>query len=253
MVRPRRCRRKSGVTATVVGVMDRDSWTARTDNVVVVDARRRRVVWVPRDLWSDAVGDRINEAFAQGGHELLEAAVREHGLPAESSVVLLRSGVERALDGLRVTVPVDRRRRYWYPLGPTLRLEDGRKLVCFDPPAEELSGERIHQWVGARRSADNPAPTLPDLDRIERQQLLLRTLLEDGFAFAKALEDPALVSISGFRAHEVLGTVQASWDFETYRRFQPATVGEKMVLLGRRRRLLPRRRRVPAGRPVVWQ
>jgi anionic cell wall polymer biosynthesis LytR-Cps2A-Psr (LCP) family protein len=237
------------VTATVVGVMDRDSWTARTDNVVVVDAKRRRLVWVPRDLWSDAVGDRINEAFAQGGHDLLEAAVREHGLPAESSVVLLRSGVERALEGLRVTVPVDRRRRYWYPLTPTLRLQDGRKLVCFDPPLEALSGERIHQWVGARRSADGPSPTLPDLDRIERQQVLVRTLLEDGFAFAKALEDPALASIAGSRALDVLGAVRATWDLETHRRFQPATVEGKMVLLGRRRRLLSRRRRVwRAGR-----
>jgi hypothetical protein len=231
------------VTAAVVGVMDRDSWTARTDNLVVVDATRRRVSGCPGISGSDAVGDRINEAFSQGGHDLLEAAVREHGLPAESSVVLLRSGVERALEGLRVTVRVDRGRRYWYPLAPMLRLEDGRKLVCFDPPQEELSGERIHQWLGARRSADDPAPTLPDLDRIERPQVLVRTLLEDGFAFAKALEDPALTSIAGSRALEV-GAVRATWDFETYRRFQPATVEGKMVLIGRRRRLLTRRRRV---------
>lgn len=233
--------------ATVVGVMDRDNWTARTDNVVVVDAKRRRLVWVPRDLWSDAVGDRINEAFAQGGHDLLEAAVREHGLPAESSVVLLRSGVERALEGLRVTVPVDRRRRYWYPLAPTLRLQDGRKLVCFDPPLEALSGERIHQWVGARRSADDPPPTLPDLDRIERQQVLVRALLEDGFAFAKALEDPALASIAGSRALDVLCAVRPTWDLGTHRRFQPAMVEGKMVLLGRRRRLPSCQRRVPRG------
>lgn len=236
------------MTATVVGVMDSDSWAARTDNVVVVDAKRRRLVWVPRDLWSDDVGDRINEAFASGGHELLQAAVRAHGLRADSSVVLLRSGVERALDGLRVTVPVDRRRRYWYPLAPTLRIEDGRKLVAFDPPRETLSGERIHQWVGARRSADVPRPTLPDLDRIERQQVLVRTLLQDGFAFAKTLEDPALVSIAGSRALDVLGAVRTDWDFETYRRFQPVTIEGKMVLLGRRRLLSRARRLRPVGR-----
>lgn len=237
------------MTATVVGVMDRDSWTARTDNIVVVDAKRRRLVWIPRDLWSDVVGDRINEAFASGGHELLQAAVREHGLRVESSVVLLRAGVERSLDDLGVTVPVASRRRYWYPLAPTLRIEDGRKLVVFDPPCETLRGERIHQWLGARRSADDPPPTLPDLDRIERQQVLVRTLLQDGFAFAKALEDPALASISGSRAHGVLGAVRANWDFETFRRFQPATIEGKMVLVGRRRRPLSRRRRLrPVGR-----
>ena len=232
------------MTATVVGVMDSDSWTANTDNVVVVDGKRRRLVWVPRDLWSDVVGDRINAAFASGGHDLLQAAVREHGFRAESSVVLLRSGVEGALEGLRVTVPVDRTRRYWYPLAPTLRIEDGRKLVVFDPPSETLSGERIHQWVGARRSADVPPPTLPDLDRIERQQVLVRTLLQDGFAFAKTLEDPALASIAGSGALDVLGAVRAAWHFETFRRFEPATVEGKMVLLSLRRRLLPSR-----GRP----
>lgn len=214
--------------------MDRDSWTANTDNVVVVDRRRRRLVCLPRDLWADAVGDRINAAFASGGHELLRAAVAEHGLPADASLVLLRSSVEGALDGLSVTVPVDRRRSFWYPLAPTLRIEDGRKLVVFDPPHEMLTGERIHQWVGARTTADVPAPTLPDLDRIERQQLLVRALLADGFDFAKVLRDPALASIDGAGALDVLGAVRANWAHRTYTRFHPATVGEKMVLVDHR-------------------
>lgn len=225
------------VTAVVVGVMDRDSWAANTDNVVVVDGRRKRLVWVPRDLWSHAVGDRINAAFATGRHELLRAAVAEHGLPADASLVLLRSSVQGALDGLSVTVPVDRRRRYWYPLAPTLRIEDGRKLIVFDPPHATLVGVRIHQWAGARTSADVPAPSFPDLDRIERQQLLVRALLEDGFEFAKVLRDPALVSVDGPGALDVLGAVRSSWAFRTYTRFHSATVGEKMVLVARSRLL----------------
>jgi anionic cell wall polymer biosynthesis LytR-Cps2A-Psr (LCP) family protein len=224
--------------------MDRDSWTANVDNIVVIDGRSRRLVWIPRDLWSKAVGDRINAAYERGGHELLRSAVREHGLPAESSVVLLRSAVERALEGLSVTVPVDRRRRYWYPLGPTRRLEDGRKLIGFDPPRETLEGERIHQWVGARRSADVPAPALPDIDRIERQQVLVRTLLEDGFAFSRTMEDSNLVSISGSRALDELAAVRADWDFQTHKRkrLRPATVEGKMVLIPDRR--LPLRGRL---------
>lgn len=235
--------------ATVVGVMDRESWTARTDNIVVVDTKRRRLVWIPRDLWSEVVGDRINVAYARGGHELLRSAVRDHGLPAESSLVLLRSGVERAVESLSVTVPVERTRRYWYPLDPTTRLQDGRKLVRFDPPRETLSGERIHQWVGARRSAARVrAPAFPDLDRIERQQVLVRRLLEDRFAFAKALEEPSLVSISGSRALTDLGAVRASWSFETYRPVRKATIGGKRVLLRGHRPQSSRRRLPPGGR-----
>lgn len=227
------------MTPTVIGVMDRDSWTANTDNIVVADPRRRRLLWIPRDLWSDVVGDRINDAYRRGGHELLLAAVRELGIPVESSVVLLRSAAEHALGGLRISVPVDRPRRYWYPLEPTLRIQDGAKLVAFEPPQETLVGERIHQWVGARRSADTPPPRLPDLDRIERQQILVRRLLEEGFDFSTALENPTLVAVSGARALEQLGVVRSDWALRTYDRVEPATIDGKMVLVRHRSRLLP--------------
>lgn len=219
---------------TVVGVMDRDSWNARTDNIVVVDPERRRLTWIPRDLWSARVDDRINEAFARGGHELFQAAVREVGLPARASVVVLRMAVERALSGLRITIPVDRPRRYWYPLEPTLRLQDGRKLVGFDPPREALEGERIHQWIGARSSADTPAPRLPDLDRIGRQQVFLRRLLEDGRDFAPVVADAALASVSDAGALEQLGLVRPDWDFRTFDRVEPRTIDGKHVLVRRR-------------------
>lgn len=233
-----RLRARTAKAPTVVGVMDRDSWTARTDNIVVADPRRRRLLWIPRDLWSDVVGDRINEAYGRGGHELFLAAVRELGIPVESSIVLLRSAVEHALRGLRISVPVDRPRRYWYPLEPTLRLEDGAKLIVFEPPQETLVGERIHQWIGARRSADTPPPRLPDLDRIERQQILVRCLLEEGFDFSSTLENPALVAVSGASAIEQLSAVGDGWALRTYDRVEPVTIDRKMVLVRRRRRLL---------------
>ena len=229
------------MTAMVVGIMDRDHWTARTDNIVVVDGRRRRLLWIPRDLWSDVVGDRINEAYGRGGHKLLLAAVRELGIPVESSVVLLRSAVERALDGLRISVPVDRPRRYWYPLEPTLRLQDGAKLIVFEPPQEMLAGERIHQWVGARKSADSPPPKLPDFDRIERQQVFVRRLLEEGFDFLSTLSDTARVAVSGAHALEHRG-VDHTWAMRTYDRVEPVTIDGKMVL-ARQRNPLPGIRR----------
>ena len=232
---------RSATTSTVIGIMDRDSWTARTDNIVVADARRRRLIWIPRDLWSDVVGDRINEAYGRGGHELFRAAVRELGMPVESSVVLLRSAVEHALTGLRITVPVGRTRRYWYPLEPRSRLEDGAKLIGFEPPQVTLTGERIHQWIGARRSADTLPPKLPDFDRIERQQVLVQRLLDDGFDFTKALGDPALVAVSGARAFEQLAVVRPGWALRTFASVKPVTIGGKMVLIRHHRRLLPLR------------
>ena len=220
--------------AVAVGIMDRDSWAARTDNIVVADPRRRRLTWVPRDLWSVTVGDRVNEAFGRGGHELFQAALGELGLPVGGSVVLLRSAVEGALRDLEITVPVERTSRYWYPLTPTARLEDGAKLVEFAAPRETLAGERIHQWIGARRSADTPPPRLPDLDRIRRQQVFLRRLLEDGFDFRQLVDDPTLVAISSPSGLGALAAVHAGWALRTLDWVEPVTIAGKMVLRRRR-------------------
>ncbi|MBK9240061.1 MAG: LCP family protein [Acidobacteria bacterium] len=224
---------------TAVCVMDSDSWTANTDNIIVVDAERQRLVWIPRDLWTDVVGDRINTAYQRGGHELLCAALGEWGWPVESSVVVQRSAVERALSTLRITVPVDRTRRYWYPMLPRLRLQDGRKLVQFDPPEETLEGERIHQWLGARRSADTLPPKFPDMDRIERQQTFIRRLLQEGFDFSKLLDDLALVRLSDAGALGPVSAVRVDWELHTFSQFEPETRDGKMILI-RRRSLLRR-------------
>ena len=222
--------------------MDRDSWTARTDNIVVVNAGRRRLTWVPRDLWCDTIGDRINGAYAHGGHALLLAGLRKLGLPAASSVVLLRSAVERAVRDLRITVPVERTRRYWYPIEPTCRLEDGAKLVEFESPEAELSGERVHQWIGARKSAEPSPPRLPDLDRIARQQVLLLRLLQEGFAFGRCVDDPSLYSVSDSKALGRLKTVDAGWQLRTFDRVVPETIDNQKVLMRRRALVSPRAR-----------
>jgi len=224
---------------TVVCVMDDDSWTANTDNIVVVDAQRRRLVWIPRDLWAYVVGDRINAAYRRGGHELLCAALGELGFSVEASVVVQRAAVERALMDLRITVPVDRTRSYWYPMAPRLRLQDGGKFVVFEPPEETIEGERIHQWLGARRSADVTPPAFPDLDRIERQQILIRRLLEEGVDFSRVLDDSALVRLSDISALRLLAAVRVDWELHTFTQFEPETRDGKMILI-RRRSLLRR-------------
>ena len=60
--------------------MDRSGWPANTDNIVVVDPAEQRFLWVPRDLWCEGVGDRINAAFGRGGHRGLVEALAEHDI-----------------------------------------------------------------------------------------------------------------------------------------------------------------------------
>lgn len=212
-------------TATVcVAVMDQDNWTGNTDVMVVVDPRRRRLTWVPRDLWSHRLGDRLNAAFAAG--QLLPT-LAELGFPCEGVLCLRRGATIAALADVEVVVPVERPLDFWYPLTPTQPIEDGRKQICFRPPSERLVGERLHQWIGARYAVSGPSS---DLFRLARQGVLLRALLRQGADFSKVLADPERVRIEGVDPLPVLAQVTVDWDMRVFRRVHGARINRRMVL-----------------------
>ena len=225
--------------STAVGIMDRDDWHARTDNLAVVDPSARLVLSIPRDLWSDTLRDRINGAFARGGHEGLKAALSGLGRPVDYTVCIRRAAIERVLSGVEVTVPVQRRLEFRYPMQPTARIEDGEKRISFEPPAEILSGERIHQWIGARF---DPWGGGWDLFRIKRQHVLVRRLLEMGFPFERVLEEPDLVSVSDPRALDELALVRPTWRFAIIEDVRAAWIDGQEILLRGRPNLLERAR-----------
>jgi anionic cell wall polymer biosynthesis LytR-Cps2A-Psr (LCP) family protein len=214
--------------------MDRAHWGARTDNIVVADPGARELIWVPRDLWAESLHSRINTVFSAGGHEALIGALAELGLAVEHSLCFSREAVERALAGATVTVPVEERLDFWYPLSPMQPIEQGRRQVTFEPPEERLSGERIHQWLGARLAVGRPSS---DLERIGRQQAFVLALLEDGFDWAQLVADPELVSKSSEDAIADVRAVRAGWTARTLGPVAPETIDGMMVLvLGEPRR-----------------
>ncbi len=205
--------------------MDEDNWTSNTDVMVLVDLRRRRLTWVPRDLWSARLGNRINTAFAAG--QLLPA-LADLGFPCDGALCLRRGATIAALAGVDVEVPVERPLDFWYPLTPTQPIQDGRKQVSFRPPSERLTGERVHQWIGARYAVTGHSA---DLYRLARQGVLLRALLQQGADFAKVLADPALVRMEGADPLPVLRQVTADWQMRVFRRVHGKTFAGRMVLV----------------------
>jgi anionic cell wall polymer biosynthesis LytR-Cps2A-Psr (LCP) family protein len=210
--------------ATVIGIMDRDGWRGRTDNIVVVDPSSRRMTWVPRDLWCDQLKRRINSAYRLGGHAGIIGALGKHGLAVEHSICVRREAVERALEDVTVEVPVREPLRLRYPLWPQDPIEEGHKLVSFEPPTEVLTGERIHQWLGARYGST-------DRGRIRRQRDFVASLLRQGFDFGLLLRDPGLVSVSDPKAIDEVRQVQPSWALETLGHVAVATVDGMSVLV----------------------
>ena len=219
------------MAAVVVAIHDRDNWTANTDIIVVVDVARRRLTWVPRDLWSPLIRDRVNAAFAKGGGRLLLDALAELGFTADSVLCLRRVASEAALEGASVTVPIDEPLDFWYPLTPISRIEDGRTEVSFRPPGETLSGMRLHQWLGARTMVSGQGT---DFHRIRRQIVFLRALIAQGFDFRRALKDPELVRITGKDPFPLLARVGARWRMQLYDWVDNALIDGKMVLIPRK-------------------
>lgn len=212
--------------------MDGGGWAGNTDIVVVADPERKRLRWIPRDLWCDRLGDRINTAFRQGRHRALIAALGEHGIVVQHSVCLRREATEEACQDMTVTVPVQKELAFWYPRRPRQPIEQDRKLIRFRPPCEVLEEERIHQWIGARYAVD---ASTTDFDRIRRQQVLLTRLLEQRYDFSQVTSDPEFVDWSSAGALSELRTVDGSWRLDVLDDVIDATVEGKRVLLQRGR------------------
>ena len=207
--------------------MDRPTFWDNTDVLVLAQPDERRLLWVPRDLWCPGLGDRVNRAYALGGGEGLREALAEHGLEAGNTLIVSRDAVAGFLDGIEVTVPVDREESFWYPLDPQRPIEEGRKKVSFSPPSERLAGERLHAWIGARYGVEEIAT---DLDRIERQQRLLAVLMIDGIDFSPLLEGDGC-RVSSEDAIAELQQVRLGWRLETFGPLAPAQVDGRHVLV----------------------
>ena len=232
--------------STVLSIMDRAEWGACTDNIVVADPAEQSLLWVPRDLWCESFGNRINRVFANERHDGLRRVLAEHGMSVDHSLCVRREAVEHALAGVSISVPVTERLEFWYPLEPDRAIEEGRKLIVFEPPNERLHGERIHQWIGARFEVEGrrrPLLETSDFARIRRQQVLLRLMLDDGFDFASALADRRFVSVSGPEATEELGLIDGGWRFTVLDDVRNSIRDGKMVL----ERMAPAAERASAG------
>ena len=210
--------------------MDRAGWDARTDVLVIVDPRRRRLTWVPRDLWCPGLGDRVNTAFAHGGHPALRDALAEHRIRVERGIVLARAATERALEHATVRVPVDEPLRVRYPLHPTKYvMADGEQVIAFDPPHEDLGGIRIHAWLGARHLVGHPAPTFT-ASRGSRSS----SAPCSRWASTSPSSSPTRRSrMSGPDALDELRTVDAGWRMRTLGRPVDADRDGRMVLVRR--------------------
>ena len=210
----------------VVGILDQ---CGNTDNIVFVNTLERTLTWIPRDLYSFYIQDRVNAAYARGGHLLLVEVLKKLGFAANFSACVSNRMSRELLNNYKITVPVECLADYFYPIIPFEPIEAGKKIVSFRPPFETLEGERIHQFLGARfRVNDSDYVDLPDFERCSRQMLFLKQMLIEKFDFSFFLDKDIF---SDPKAIEFLSLVDANYEFKLYKNCRPVTMNKKSVLV----------------------
>ncbi|CAI9398736.1 Polyisoprenyl-teichoic acid--peptidoglycan teichoic acid transferase TagU [Nocardioides sp. T2.26MG-1] len=143
----------------------------RSDALMVLhigaDRRTGSVISIPRDTWVAIPGhgmDKINAAFSYGGPSLAVETVESlTGVRIEHLAVVDWSGFEALIDqvgGIDVNVPDP--------------VRDSAHDVTWAAGEHHLDGSGALAYVGQRYGLPNG-----DLDRVRRQQVVLRTLMQD--------------------------------------------------------------------------
>jgi LCP family protein required for cell wall assembly len=150
----------------------------RSDTMMLLRLRRHsaEAVWVPRDLEVDIPGhgpDRINQAVSLGGPTLaVQTVARSLGVPVNHYVELEMSAFPALIDavgGVRLSFPE--------------AIRDELSGIQIGPGCVALSGDqalalaRTRDAQALRDGRWQPIDLTADLNRIQRQQSLVRALL----------------------------------------------------------------------------
>ncbi len=158
----------------ILGVDRRDGDVGRSDTLMLaaVDEEQGRatLLSIPRDTRVE-VGtygyDKINHAYAFGGHEMTLAAVEKIvGVPVTHYVLIDTSAFERIVDAVGgVDINVEKRMHYEDPWD-----DNGGLVIDLQPGEQHMTGAQAIQYVRYRDGEG-------DIGRIARQQHFMRALL----------------------------------------------------------------------------
>ncbi|TWH45973.1 LCP family protein [Sporomusa sp. KB1] len=161
------------INILVMGVDERSDDVGRSDTmmVVTVDTSTKQVslLSVPRDTRVKIPGngwDKINHAYAYGGHKLSQKAVEDLlGIPMDYYVLINFAAFNKIVDAVGgVTIDVEKRMYYEDPYD--------NLVIDLQPGEQKLDGRTAIKYVRYRDEEG-------DIGRIARQQKFLKALLEE--------------------------------------------------------------------------
>lgn len=178
------------VNILVMGVDERSGDVGRSDTlfVITIDKETKAVsmLSVPRDTRVKIPGhgyDKINHAYAEGGHKLSMQAVEELlDIPIDYYVLVNFSGFVNIVDALGgIDINVEKRMYYEDPY-------DGKGLVIdLRPGLQHMDGKTAIQYVRYRDEEG-------DIGRVRRQQKFVKALMDEVASPSVITKVPALIS-----------------------------------------------------------
>ena len=161
------------VNILVMGVDERSDDVGRSDTmmVVTVDTSTKQVsiLSVPRDTRVKIPGygwDKINHAYAYGGHKVSQKAVEDLlGIPMDYYVLINFAAFNKIVDAVGgVTIDVEKRMYYEDPYD--------NLVIDLQPGEQKLDGRTAIKYVRYRDEEG-------DIGRIARQQKFLKAMLDE--------------------------------------------------------------------------
>lgn len=164
------------VNIMVMGVDERGDDVGRSDTlfVMTIDTKTKEVAMlsIPRDTRIKIPGkswDKINHAYAFGGHKLTQQAVEGLlGIKIDHHIMIDIAGFKKIIDAIGgVTIDVEKRMYYTDPYD-----DDGGLVIDLRPGVQHMDGRTAIQYVRYRDEEG-------DIGRVERQQKFLKAVMNE--------------------------------------------------------------------------
>ena len=165
----------SEVHVMIMGVDSRKDDVGRSDTLMIatVDLKLEKagLLSIPRDTRVKIEGncyDKINAAYAYGGHELTKKTVESLlDVPIDYYIIIDVHAFERIIDAVGgVDIDVEKRMHYEDPWD-----DDGGLVIDLYPGEQHMGGKKAIQYVRYRDGEG-------DIGRIGRQQKFMKAVLE---------------------------------------------------------------------------
>ena len=194
---------KDKSTIMIMGVDQREDDVGRSDTLMVtmIDPKKNKaaLLSVPRDTRVKIKGhgyDKINAAYAYGGHKLSESTVEDLlGVRIDHYIIINTHSFQRIIDALGgIDINVEKRMYYEDPWD-----DDGGLLIDLKPGMQHMNGKTAVTYVRYRDEEG-------DIGRIERQQKFMKAVMEK-------VTSPAIVTRLPAVIKEVMGSIETDLSF----------------------------------------